>query len=443
MSVATLLTPAVAADLAPEARDAFRREQLTQCTMPIVVALVDGGFVGVLADKVFRVHPVVLALLTAAPMFGNLLSFLWARLAHGRRKVPIVAALQGGTIALVAAIALLPATGAGTLGLAVCVVGARLAISAIITVRSAVWSVNYPRMFRGRLVARLVLIATTTVMLTSVLGGLALDGHPQIFRVMYPFGAALALLGMVSYAGVRIAGEAEQLALERPAADAGHDIGAVTLLRKDPFFSRYLACQFVLGVGNMMIEAPLIYVVSRRLEASYFVSVVLMTSIPMLLAMTTTPLWGQYLDRVHVAEFRARASVLWIGCHLATWFGALTGSLVWIGVGRTLLGLARGGGRVAWQLGHNDFAEPRYVHLYMGIHATLTGVRGAFAPFAGMLLLTGWSAVRVPGVGLHVPSFAGIGPSVFLVAAACSTAAGLGFAALHRRIAATPGPTVR
>lgn len=34
-----------------------------------------------------------------------------------------------------------------------------------------------------------------------------------------------------------------------------------------------------------------------------------------------------------------------------TWFGAIRGSLVWIGVGRLLLGMGRSGGALAWQLG--------------------------------------------------------------------------------------------
>ena len=55
------------------------------------------------------------------------------------------------------------------------------------------------------------------------------------------------------------------------------------LLRGDPMFARYQGCQFLLGVSNMMIEAPLIYLVSRELQASYTTSIALTLAIPVLL----------------------------------------------------------------------------------------------------------------------------------------------------------------
>ena len=93
----------------------------------------------------------------------------------------------------------------------------------------------------------------------------------------------------------------------------------------------------------------------------------------------TIPLWGNYLDRVHIVEFRSRHSWWFATSQLALWYGALTGSLLWVGVSRVVLGLARGGGMIAWQLGHNDFADQERVGVYMGIHVTLTGLRGVFA----------------------------------------------------------------
>ena len=429
--------------LSPEARAAFPREQAVALTIPVGLGLMEGGFVGVIADKMFHAHPAVLALIIAAPMFGNLSSFLWAGLAHGRRKVPVVTACQTAFVLCIGLVAFLPAGPAGTVGLAVSMVAARLAVSGIITIRSTVWSLNYPREVRGRLVGRLVVIATLTVACTTFLGSILLDANPANIRIIYIAGACAATLGVLAYAGVRVRGEGEHLALETGAArsDAAEKPAsgasvtkprALTLLRDDPLFSRYLSCQFVLGVGNMMIEAPVIYVVSHQLQTGYLVSIALTTMIPMLVMTLTTPLWGAYLDRVHVAEFRARASVFWISSQVLTWWGAWTGSLGLIALGRTVLGVGRGGGRVAWQLGHNDFADPRVVNLYMGIHVTLTGVRGAFAPFLGMLLFTGWRAEALP----FVPSFSGIGAHVMLLAALCSAIAGLGFAGLHRRVLA-------
>ena len=93
-------------------------------------------------------------------------------------------------------------------------------------------------------------------------------------------------------------------------------------------------------------------------------------------------------------------------------------------------GVARGGGSLAWQLGHNDFAEPDQLSAYMGIHVTLTGVRGAMAPFLGIFLYLGWD--------LQWWSFTGMGAGLFLVSAALSVVSWNGFRRLHRRMQLRP-----
>jgi hypothetical protein len=242
---------------------------------------------------------------------------------------------------------------------------------------------------------------------------------------------------------VRLLGEDAHLALERGdevAAVAGSGAplpparprGIVAVLRRDRAFARYQAWQFVLGASNMMIEAPLIYLVSRELGAGYAASIALTQAIPFGLSIVMMPVWAAWLDRVHILDFRAGHSWLFAISQLLTWGGALLGSLWVIGAGRVLLGFARGGGSLAWNLGHNDFAAPDSVALYMGIHVTLTGVRGAIAPFLGMLLYVGWSPLALPLIGLELPGFAGIGAYVMLVCGLLSLAATRGFDALNR-----------
>jgi hypothetical protein len=206
------------------------------------------------------------------------------------------------------------------------------------------------------------------------------------------------------------------------------------VLREDRVYARYQACQFLIGVANMMIEAPLIYLISNQLQASYTVSIALTMAIPLGFSLLTLPLWAAYLDRVHISEFRARHSWIWVLSQAVTWFGALQGSLLWLGAGRVLLGMGRGGGALAWQLGHNDFAKPENVGLYMGVHVTLTGIRGAFAPFVGMLLYVGWASQKLPGLGLHLSGFEGIGGHTIGVACLIGTLGTLGYWRLHRHI---------
>ena len=64
----------------------------------------------------------------------------------------------------------------------------------------------------------------------------------------------------------------------------------------------------------------------------------------------------------------------------------------------------------------------------MAIHVTLTGVRGAFAPFLGMALFVGWDNMG------WLPASSGLGPWLFIVSAALGLIAWRGFENLSREI---------
>ena len=399
----------------------------------------EGGFVGVIADKVYHVHPGVLALITAAPTFGLLSSVVWAQIALGRRKIPFTASLMLLFVGAAGAVAVLPEGPVGGWLLAGFMIAARLLLGGIITIRSLVWTFNYPREARARVTSRLQFLTMSTMTATSLAGGVFLDAHPESFRSVYAAGALLASLGVLSFSRVQIIDEPAQLVRERRAPEEPRTLAAPLLsawsvLREDLHYARYQACQFLIGVSNMMIEAPLIYLVSHQLQASYTTSIALMLAIPLGFSLLTLPLWAAYLDRVHISVFRARHSWIWVVAQVITWYGAIRGSLAWIGLGRVLLGMGRGGGALAWQLGHNDFARPENVGLYMGVHVTLTGVRGAFAPFLGMLLYLGWASFVLPGVGLRLPGFEGLGGHLIGFACLVGAFGALGYWRLARGV---------
>jgi len=422
--------------------EAYRRERTWTLTANTAYAVTAGGFVAVVADKVWAVHPAVLAAITAAPMFSNLSGVLWTRLAHGRRKVPYLAVMTAASLVVTASIAFAPP---GPVGAAMLVLGmmfANLMLSGIIAIRSTVWSLNYGRAVRGRVTGRFNLMTTAVITLVSLIGSLLMDRDPDSFRAIYLATAVLGLAGVASIARVPVLGEAGHLALERDEHEGSEGDGAHSsmrsLLREDPDYARYLGWQFVLGISNMMIEAPLVYLVSNQLQASYVVSIGLVTVVPMALATVTLPVWAHYLDRVHIVEFRTRQAALWVLSHAATWLGAWSGSLELVALGRFVLGLARGGGSLAWNLGHNDFASQRNLAAYMGLHVTLTGLRGLFAPFLGILLFVGWSERALPWIGATLPAFEGIGSGTFAISCALSTIAGIGYLSLWRRLRPSP-----
>ncbi|MDH3518587.1 MAG: hypothetical protein OEM66_06650, partial [Acidimicrobiia bacterium] len=205
-------------------------------------------------------------------------------------------------------------------------VASRLLIAGLVTVRSNVWTFNYPAEVRGRVTSRLSLISVGIMAAVSLAGSLVLDADPGSFRWIYAGAACVAVVGITSFRRIVLLGEEKRGEPAIAAVVAGGDgrrLGIFGILREDPLFARYLSWQFLLGVANMMIEAPLLYLVSRELQASYAVSIAITVVIPLGLAMLTMPLWAAYLDNTHIARFRSRHSWLWVASLLLTWLGAV------------------------------------------------------------------------------------------------------------------------
>jgi MFS family permease len=415
--------------LAPPVARSFRCEQLTELTLPVALSLIEGGFAAVVAAKTFDVPPWLLAVISAAPMFGNLSSFLWNRVASARSKVPMVVTLQALVLLCLCAVAASPRSMVGAWVLVGSVIIGRLLIAGVITARSVTWSLNYGRSLRARVTSRLQVISSFVTVITTSVAGLVLDAHPENYRWLYGVGAVVGAVGVWSFSRVTVQGELRHRVLERQGDnDGGGRNGFLTILRSDRKYARYQLHQFTSGVAAMMLEPALVYLVSKQLGASYIVSIGIIMIIPFAMNLITLPLWGRYLDRVHVAEFRARQNALWVLGVLIMFWGALTGSLAWIAAGRLVNGIVNGGGSLAWQLGHNDFAPRDQLAAYMGIHVTLTGVRGAFAPFLGMALYVGWSG------GSVLPAMSGLGPYLFVVSAVLGVLAWRGFNTLRHEV---------
>ncbi len=423
--------------LSGESLASYRRERVRELSFPAGVALVEGGFVGVVASQLYGASPIAIAAITAAPMAGNLSSLLWARLAEGRAKIPFLTALQSVFVLAVVAMAALPGAGhaSGEWALVGTMVVARLLLGGVVTLRSLVWTHNYPRETRARITARLSLLTISAMTVTSLLAGFALELGPDAFRLVYAGGALISLVGTVVFAKLKLLDREAVALLPETAARPARaeplptDRGAIALLRSDPNYARYLAWQFLLGVSNMISEAPVLWLVSYELKASPAIGVLILQGLPLAFSALSLPLWGPYLDRVHVARFRARHGWLWVAAQALVWIGALGHSLLAIAIGRAVFGVARGGGLLAWQIGHNDFTTPERANLYMGVHVTLTGMRGLLAPALGMLVYLG-----VAGIA-WLPTLPGLGATLFLLSAIFSGVATWGFGNLERRLA--------
>lgn len=424
-------------------------------TFPLAAALAEGTFTGVVASKYFNAGPFLIAVITAAPMFGNILALLWAQLAEDRPKVRFINGLQIGVSICIAAVALtyfIPVRSV-TLGnlrlddyalagwtFATLIILARIMASGIVTLRSAVWRMNYPRQLRGQIISRINGVYNTVLAGMVLLAAFWLDHYPGAYAIIYPVVALVSLFGVLQYSRIRVRGEGALLRRVRlrPAAPAvdeaivggGETIGyerveaarngrvgpirgtlrqmgrSLTLLKTDPVFREYQWWQFMLGASFMMMFPSLIYMVSREMtnpNTQYVLAVIVLQMLPMMTGVVFLQVWAPIFDRTPLFLFRVWLGFVAIIAHLLVLTGALTDQLLIVAAGTFMVGVAMGGGQLAWQLGQNAFATREKVGTYMGLHVMLTGARGMFAPFLGVGIYHGLSRFLDDAILFDVP----------------------------------------
>ena len=418
-------------------RPAFRWELASATCIPLSLACVEPGLIGVLASRVFGAGGLVIAALAAAPHLGFLSTFFTTRWIRGRERVRIVNAMQLALIACVVAIALIPVSTLGVALLIAFVIGARCCLAGILTARSDIWGSNFPRNVRGRATGRLTVVAGLAMAAFGLTLGWAMDTFQSeaqwVYRVVFAFAAAMGLVGVYLFSRVRWRHRAVIMKKERegaqgPALHTARQMLAV--LRDDPTYRRFMAAQFFMGVPNLAAIAPFVLAINEVLKVNNTYAFALTEAIPLITMLVATPLWARLLDRTDIVRFRVIHSWSFVFSSALTAAGLLMQSLLIVVLARTLLGAAFAGGKLAWSLGHHDFAPRHMASLYMGIHVTLTGMRGVTAPFIGALLYTGWS-FEVFGERWQ---FVGMGGWVFALFAFMSMIGAVMFARLRRDI---------
>lgn len=458
---------------APRAQSAFvrrsyTRELIGEMSFTFPLAMLQAGVISVIGTLLFGVGPMGVATITAAPMFANATSTIWAKLANGRAKAMTVAVLQSIFLALVATIALLPIHPSNATLFVGLYVVTRCLIAGVITVRTVIWRANYPRHNRSRITGRLMLLNTIMLALLPLVAGKLFDAeagfNPMLFKAVYLGAAGMGIVGVMAYAGLRVRRERKLLEDERNAsrkrgdAKATARVSPMHVLRTDHHFRSYMIWQFFAGVATMAGNTVMIAFITQQLSqlpndwtlgsprlglGRFLIGFILTEAAVQLFVALSIPFWAHYLDKVHVTRFRTRHGLTWIFTQSTAFIAAFVATfgigfewlMLLILIPRIGQGLLFGGGRLAWQLGHHDFADRHLAATYMAIHQTLTGVRGFIAPFLGVILYAGWQGSdNLLGSGLILPAWAGIDYWVFAITLAFAVVGWLGFVLLDKKV---------
>ncbi|NUQ54022.1 MAG: MFS transporter [Phycisphaerales bacterium] len=418
----------------PSARVAFRNELSTTLFFAVTLAAVEGGIASAYAKNTFagvapeRTLNFVVAMIGSAPEFANILSFIWLSAAHAKPKVPVVNSLQLAVVLSVAALALAPVSPLGLAVTAVLMLLARVCWSGIITIRPTLWRANYPREHRAWAVGRFSTVQTLTVAVAGIGIGLLLDQSARNYLAVAPACAAVGVIAVLVTRRLRVRRQRAMLQAEVEGPPVGRPWQGPAIvwrvLRKDRYFALFMGCMFTLGLGNLMLMPMMVIALKDQFGASYTQSILITTTIPYILMPMAIPLWTRLLDRAHVVKFRS----------IHSWVFALSTALFGAGVGlhriellfaaAVVHGIGFGGGTLAWNLGHVDFAPPSQTSQYMATHVTLNGVRGLIGPLLAVFL---YEQARQAGLSERVGATAVLSLSTLL----CVLGA-LGFVALRR-----------
>jgi len=416
----------------------YRREQLNWALLSFGLGAVEGAVAATFVKASFAglVSPTamafIVALITGAPSFSNLLSFWFATHQMGRDKIHLLSVYQTVTMLAVMGVGLF---GSGTVGLILAcglIVLARLGWAGVLTVRSAVWRQNFPESIRGQLVSRLVAVNDVLMALAAAaLGWLTTQGGfaPRGFFVL---AGAIGLIGALSYRRMRLRAHTHlrrsEDTLRRSEALKPSFASFRQVLNQDLGYRDFMRSMFVFGSGNLMLPALMIVILSATGRFTPFELVLILTSIPLILIPLSVGAWARFFDRKHIVEYRAVHAWSFVAVSVLFLLGAVTGADAWIWMGAVMLGIGYAGGAIGWNLGHNDYATPEQATLYMGVHVTLNGIRGVIAPLAGIVLYEGLRRLS-PGHEAWA----------LLLPLALNTAGALGFARLRHRLKTTSG----
>jgi Major Facilitator Superfamily len=391
------------------AEAAFRREIATWALLGLTLGLVEGATAAVLIKKTFAhaaspwIVNLAVAFVSGAPALSNVVSFVWANLAHGRARIGLMVSLQAGFAILVGLLGVAPRALGGLAFAVASILIARVVWTGLLTVRAAVWSANYPRQSLGRYTGRIVIVSSLAVAAAAAFAAWTLSHAAFDSRWLYAGGALAGLLAAWLYRAARVRREFALLAEENAAVGRSEPFSLGMLfeiLKKDPHFREYMFWMGIYGGGNLMLTSQLVVIFSEHLHLAPGLQIALLSVVPLASLPFFVPFWARMFDEGHIVEYRARQGwslVLAVAAlTFGTWFHWLP--LLWVGA--VLLGLAYAGSNLGWNLGHNDFASVGRAQHYMGVHVTLTGVRGAIGPPAGILIYQ-WLESLEPGAGLY------------------------------------------
>ncbi len=331
------------------------------------------------------------SLIGSAPFMGMLFSlFLFHYAALTNLKKSICGSLP---MILCGALLILSAGADSLWSYTLCIVLGFMMLTAIIPFLTSIYNDNYPAGRRGAFYSKAVLVTVLVSIVSGFVGSSLMDQDPDFYRWV------LIVLG--------IAGLGKAYAIWHLPSDKIEDhnhtnpFNHMKLVLEDRSFGYVLLTWFIMGFANLwVLPLRVDYLTSSTygIEGSALFVATIITIVPDLMRAFSAPLLAKLFDRINFVILRMIINIIFA---LGVGLFFLTKDPWVIGLASALIGIAFGGGTVAWSLWVTKYAPPGKVGAYMSVHVFLTGVRGTLGPLIGF-----WTVQQIGPSAIGMVSFA-------------------------------------
>ena len=245
---------------------------------------------------------------------------------------------------------------------------------------------NYRPHQRGQRIAVFFIISSLSGGIFGYFAGQALDANILYYRsVMWAFSGAAV--------GSAICG----FFMPSPVVEAQHNASPlknISLAWTDKLFGWMLASWMFIGFANLMtIPLRVEYLASPRygVQASNSEITLVLIIIPLVCRILSTRIWGYLFDKINLLVLRSILNTMFLVSIFCFFRTKDTGVMA---IATAIMGLAQGGGNIAWNLWVTKIATPDKTAAYMSVHTATTGIRGLLSPFLG------FAAIYLLGPGI-------------------------------------------
>lgn len=358
--------------LTPLAQETFRWDLLRGFFRGVQISGTQTFFLFI-AIRYFHADLFPKSMIASAPYIGMIFSMILFHYASTTElKKSVCASIP---VALCGTLLVLSAASDSIWPYTLCVVSALVLLNSNDPFMTSMYNDNYPANQRGALYSKVVRVMVLTAVLSGFFGSSLLDHDPDFYLWI------LIILGLAAFGNAYALWQIPSKQIETH--NHTNPFTNLKLLWEDRSFGYVLLTWFIMGFGSLwVLPLRVDYLTSSTygIKGSALLVTTLITIIPEFMRAISAPLLAKLFDRLNFILLRMIINIT-LGCGIAIFF--LTKDPFVIAIGSILIGIAFGGGSVAWGLWVTKYAPPGKVGAYMSVHVFLTGVRGTIGPLIG------------------------------------------------------------